>query len=302
MATAEQIDSRPTATVETPIVRPVTVIEPPSGWQLVNVAELWRFRELLFFLAWRDVKVRYRQTVLGAAWAVLQPAMTVLVFTVFFGRMGGMAAGVEHGDNKLAYPLFVLAGLLPWTFFTAALTSASNSVVASERLITKIYFPRLAVPFAAVGASIIDFLVGCGLLVLMMAWYGVGPSWQLLAAPLIFAIILTTAAGAGTMLSALTVNYRDFRYLIPFMVQMGMFATPTIYLRPGPNLSFAQSLLLTINPMTGLITAFRSCVLGDQAGPIPWAQVGVSAVCAAVVFVTGCLYFRKVEDGFADAI
>src|SRR5438105_847169 len=190
--------------------QPVTLICPPSGWQLVNVRELWQFRDLLYFLAWRDVKIRYKQTVLGAAWAVLQPAMMMVVFTIFFSRMGGLSSG------ETPYPLFVLAGLLPWTFFATAVANAGNSVVGSERLITKIYFPRLAIPFASVGAAVVDFAVACGLLLALMLAYGQPPTVSFLLAPVVFGAIVVTAAGIGTMLAALNVAYRDFRYVIPF--------------------------------------------------------------------------------------
>jgi homopolymeric O-antigen transport system permease protein len=276
-----------------------TVIEPPRGWQLINAAELWRYRELLFFLAWRDVKVRYKQTVLGAAWAILQPAMMMVVFTIFFGRLANVSTGGVPG------PLFYLSGLLPWFFFSTAVTSAANSVVGSERLITKIYFPRLAVPFAAVAAAAVDFLVAIGLLALVAIGYAIAlpgsvePTWNLLLAPIVFAIIAVFAAGLGTMLSALNVAYRDFRYVIPFLIQVGMFATPTIYMQPTGNEGRSVAWLLWINPMTSLVSTFRAAAIG---GPVPWAELAVAFAAAIVMFVVGCLYFRKVEDHFSDII
>jgi lipopolysaccharide transport system permease protein len=281
-----------TAEAAAPLVAP-TVIEPARGWQWLNVGELWRHRELLFFLAWRDVKVRYKQTVLGVAWAVLQPALLMVVFTIFFARL----AGVSVGD--VPYPLFALAGLLPWTLFATAVTNAGNSVIGSERLITKIYFPRLAVPFAAAGAAFVDFLVALGLLAVVMAACGVAPSWNLLFAPVIVAIVGLAAVGLGTLLAALNVAYRDVRYVIPFLIQVGMFATPTIYLQPTGREGAGVHWLLTLNPMNGLVAAFRACLLG---GPIPWADVAVAAALSAGLFLAGCLYFRKVEDSFADVI
>jgi lipopolysaccharide transport system permease protein len=270
-----------------------TVIEPAGGWQWPNLRELWRHRELLFFLAWRDVKVRYKQTALGAAWAVLQPALLMAVFTLVFSRLGGASSG------DVPYPLFALAGLLPWIFFATAVTSAANSVVGSERLITKIYFPRLAIPFAAAGAAAVDFVIGLGLLVVAMAVYGVLPTWNLLAAPLVMAIVSLAAVGLGTLFAALNVAYRDVRHAIPFVIQLGMFATPTIYLQPTGNETGALGWLLTLNPLASLVAAFRASLLG---GPIPWADVGVAAALSVALFVIGCLYFRKVEDGFADVI
>jgi lipopolysaccharide transport system permease protein len=272
---------------------PRTVIEPPRGWQGIDLRELWRFRELVFFLCWRDVKVRYKQTVLGAAWAILQPAMLMVVFTVFFSRLAGLSSG------DVPYPLFALTGLVAWTFFATAVGNASNSVVGSERLITKIYFPRLAIPFAAVGAAVVDFIVACGLLAVLMAVYGIAPTWNILAAPLIFAVIALTAAGLGTCLAALNVAYRDFRYVVPFLIQVGMFATPTIYMQPSGSEGSAVQGLLIVNPLTSLIAGFRASLLG---GPMPWEGLALAAAISVVLFVAGCLYFRKVEDSFADVI
>ncbi|MFO0951493.1 MAG: ABC transporter permease [Isosphaeraceae bacterium] len=287
----------------------LTVITPPTGAAVVDFAELWRFRDLLYFLAWRDVKVRYKQTALGAAWAVLQPAMMMVVFTLFFARM----AGVPSGDTP--YPLFAYAGLLPWTFFATAVAQAGNSVVGSERIITKVYFPRLAVPFAAVAASAVDFLVAVGLLAVMMAWYGVSPGPLVWLAPAVFLVILVAAAGVGTLLSALNVEYRDFRYVIPFLLQLWMFATPSVYMQldapPAPTAATATTATsspagnpavraaLALNPMTGLVASFRAATLG---GPVPWGRLAGSSAASAALFVAGCLYFRKVEDRFADII
>ncbi|HKI18764.1 MAG TPA: ABC transporter permease [Isosphaeraceae bacterium] len=279
-------------TVQTP-ASVVTRIRPAQGWQWINFGELWQFRELVYFLTWRDVKVRYKQTLLGAAWAILQPLMMMVVFTIFFGRM----AGVSSGD--LPYPLFAYAGLLPWTFFATAIAAAGNSVVGSERMITKIYFPRLAVPFAAVGAAVVDFLIAFGLLIGMMVYYRIAPGWGLLLVPAIFGAILLAALGVGTLLAALNVAYRDFRYVIPFMVQIWMFATPTVYMQPKTAPAGSVQLLLALNPMTSLITAFRASALG---GTIPWNALGLAAAAVALAFFLCCLYFRKVEDGFADII
>jgi lipopolysaccharide transport system permease protein len=279
------------ATAPPPVAR--TVIEPAGGWQGLNVRELWRHRELLFFLAWRDVKVRYKQTALGVAWAVLQPALLMVVFTVFFARLAGVSAG------DVPYPLFALAGLLPWTFFATTVSNGANSVIGSERLITKIYFPRLAVPFAAAGVALVDFLVALVLLAVVMAACGVAPSWQIIVAPVIVAVIALAAVGFGTFLAALNVAYRDVRYVIPFLIQVGMFATPTVYLQPTGREGSAMHWLLTLNPMNGLVSAFRSCLFG---GPIPWADVGIAAALSVGMFLAGCLYFRKVEDSFADVI
>jgi lipopolysaccharide transport system permease protein len=272
---------------------PVTRIGPSGGWRVLDLGELWRYRELLFFLVWRDVKVRYRQTVLGVAWAVLQPLMMMAVFAVFFGRLAGLPSA------GLPYPLFALAGLLPWMFFAAAVATAGNSVVAAERLITKIYFPRLAVPLAAVGVAAVDFVIALGLLGVLMAWYGVAPSAGLLLAPAVAAVIALAGLAFGTGLAALNVRYRDFRYVIPFLVQFWMFATPTVYMQPPEDATGALAVLIRANPMAGLIGGFRAACLGL---PVPWDQLAVSAAVVAAAAVAGLAYFRKVEDDFADLI
>jgi lipopolysaccharide transport system permease protein len=290
--------------MSTPVSEPtddaaLTVIRPPTGWQLINFAELWHFRDLLYFLALRDVKVRYKQAVLGIAWAVLQPAMMMFIFYVIFF----VVANTYQNNDKMPYPLFVFSALLPWSFFATAITTAGNSLVGSERLITKIYFPRLAVPFAAVGAAVVDFCVAMPLLLILFVWYGKYPGWNVLFAPVIFFLLALSAAGVGTMLSALNVAYRDFRYIIPFLVQLWMYATPTIYFDLQPPTSGSKYAwvkeLLPLNPMTGLIASFRACLLDQE---IPWDMLGFSAVMAVVFFFAGCFYFRRVEDSFADVI
>jgi lipopolysaccharide transport system permease protein len=277
----------------------LTVIRPPRGGQLLNLRELWQFRDLLYFLTWRDVKIRYKQTLLGATWAILQPVMLMVIFLICFNRM----AGVSSGD--LPYPLFVYAGLLPWTFFATAINNSSNSVVGSERLITKIYFPRLAIPFASVAAAAVDSFMAFSLLLAMVLYYRlqgypVAPGLGLLLAPVLFGGVVLVAAGVGTGIAALNVKYRDFRYVIPFMVQVWMFATPTIYMQPRDS-GDVQGFyfLLELNPLVGLVAGFRASMLG---GPLPWVQLAVSGACAIGLFLIGCLYFRKVEDGFADVI
>ena len=275
-----------------------TVIRPPTGWQLINFAELWRFRDLLYFLAWRDVKVRYKQTLLGVAWAVLQPALMMIIFTLIFSVLTD-----TYQRSDVPYPLFVFTALLPWSFFATAIASAGNSVVGSERLITKIYFPRLAVPFATVGAAIVDFCVAMPLLFVMFAYYGIMPGWGALLLPVIFALLVLSAAGVGTLLAALNVAYRDFRYIIPFLVQLWMYATPTIYFDVTPRYDGSTydwiKQLLPLNPLTGLIASFRAALLGHD---IPWGMLGFSAVMAGVFFFVGCFYYRRVEDSFADVI
>lgn len=297
-------------------------VRPSKGWQAIDFRELWQYRELVYFLTLRDVMVRYKQTVLGASWAVLQPLMMMAIFTLFFSRMAGMPS------DGVPYPLFAFAGLLPWTFFATAISSAANSVVGSERLITKIYFPRLAIPLAAVGAAVVDFLIAFGLLVVMMAYYRVIPGPGILMLPVIFGAIAMAALGVGILLAALNVSYRDFRHVMPFLVQVWMFATPSVYMqitdepasetsRPAiarqaepRDLPPAQTgnrrtignigrAALALNPMTGLIMAFRAAVLGTA---IPWGRLVVSSAFALISLVGGCLCFRKFEDRFADII
>jgi lipopolysaccharide transport system permease protein len=272
---------------------PVIVIERGRDWQIVNLRELWRYRELLYFLSWRDVKVRYKQTLLGAAWAVLQPLATMLVFAVFLGRMAGVSQQIEH------YGLFVFAGMLPWTFFANALGSAGASVVGNHNLVTKVYFPRIIIPTSAVGAGLVDFVVAFVVLAAMMLFYGVLPGWGLLLLPLTVLFLLVAALGVGTLLAALTVAYRDFRYVVPFGIQLWMFATPCIYLNAAQVVGPRSELLLPLNPAYGLILAFRQSVLG---GPIDWYALTVSAAVSVAVLLLGCLYFRRVERGFADII
>jgi lipopolysaccharide transport system permease protein len=272
---------------------PLTVLEPRSGWQVIDVGELWRYRELLFFLAWRDVKVRYKQTVLGAAWAVIQPLATMIVFTFFLGKMAGAASDLE------AYPLFLLAGLVPWSFFSNAIGSAGQSVVGNQNLITKVYFPRLIIPLGAVGAGVVDFAIAFALLALMMVGYLVAPGWGALLLPVIVLFLMLAALGTGTLLSALTVAYRDFRHVVPFLMQLWMFATPAIYVQSGPAADSWSRWLLPLNPAYGLIATFRQALLNE---PLDWYALGVSAAVSVALLAFGCAYFRRVERKFADVI
>jgi lipopolysaccharide transport system permease protein len=217
----------------------------------------------------------------------------MVVFTLFFSKLAHVSSG------GVDYSVFVYAGLLPWTFFATAITNAGNSVVGSERLITKVYFPRLAVPFASVGAALVDCLIAFGLLVVLMIWNQVVPGWHLLLVPVLLALILLAALGVGTLLAALNVAYRDFRYVIPFLTQFWMFATPTVYMQLDEQAPGYVRLLLYANPMTPLIAGFRAAVLG---GPVPWGEVGIAALAAFGLFLAGCFYFRRVEDSFADVI
>jgi len=272
---------------------PVTIIEPKPGWRFIDFKELWRYRELLYFLTWRDIKVRYKQTVLGAAWAILQPLATTIVFTMFIGQV----AAVSTGD--IPYPLFAFAGILPWTLFSAAVSSAGQSVVGNQNLVTKVYFPRLIIPMSATGTALVDFFIALGMLVAMMIWFGAAPGWSVLLAPVILLLLVIAALGVGALLAALTVAYRDFRYVVPFGVQLWMFATPTIYLPTETVLGPRGHALLPFNPAYGLIYNFRQAVLG---GELDAYSLAISAAVSLALLVLGCFYFRRVERSFADII
>jgi lipopolysaccharide transport system permease protein len=272
--------------------RPVTVVEGSSGWRIVAWAGIWRYRELLYFFVWRDVKVRYKQTLLGAAWALLQPVCTMVVFAFFLGDMGGMAAKIPD------YPLFVFTGILPWTFFANSISSAGNSLVANQNLVTKVFFPRLIIPLGTIGASLFDFAVSFLVLGVLMAWYRVAPGWSLLFLPAVSLLLVMSTVAVGSLLAALIVSYRDFRYILQFAVQLWMFATPTIYLRLediGPR----ARLILPLNPAYGVIHAFRQTVLG---GAFDWYSLAVSSGVTIVVLVGSLAYFWRVERSFADII
>jgi lipopolysaccharide transport system permease protein len=273
----------------------VTVIEPAVAWGLAGLWELWRFRELLLFLAWRDIKIRYKQTVLGIGWAVAQPLVMMLVFTLFLGRMSGVAAGIEH------YPLFVFAGLIGWTFFINTVTTAGNSVVANERLITKVYLPRLIIPLATVGVSIFDLVIGSVLLAGMMLYFGAVPGWSILLLPLVVLALGVAAAGFGILFAALIVAQRDFKYVLTFASQVWLFATPCIYGSVEAISEAVRTWLpwLPLNPAYGLVSAFRQATLG---GPFDWYSFGLSTAVGIVVFLVGIIYFRRVERSFADLI
>ena len=273
-------------------VRPVTKIGLKPRWQLVDLTELWRYRELLLLLARRDVSVRYKQTILGLGWAFAQPLATMLVFAVFMGKMGGLGKDIEH------YALFVFAGVLPWTFFSNSVAAGGQSVVANERLVTKVYFPRVIVPLSALGAPLFDLGIASGLLTLMMIYYGVVPDWNCLLLPVIVLQLLIAASGIGMFLSALIVAQRDFRFLLSFGVQLWMFATPCIYLDANTFSPTAQT-WLPLNPAYGPILNFRATTLGQ---PIDWYALAVSGVVGLASLVVGLWYFRRTERSFADFV
>lgn len=277
---------------------PLSVIEPRSGWQLVDLNELWRYRELLGFLIWRDIKVRYKQTVLGAAWAILQPLATMLVFTLFLGDV------VRDKQSPVPYPLFVFCGMLMWTSFANAVSNASQSVVASQNMVTKIYFPRLLIPLGAIGAVVVDLLVGAAMLILLMTGYyatghPISIGWKVLYAPLLVLALGMAAVGLGTLLSALTVAYRDFRHVVPFLIQLGVFATPSIFVQESMMFGPRGRAALMLNPVHGLIVNFRAAVLNQPMDP---AALGMALFISLALLLFGCLYFRRVERQFADII
>jgi lipopolysaccharide transport system permease protein len=254
--------------------------------------DLWRYRELLFFLGWRDVTVRYKQAALGAAWAVIQPVITMIVFTYVFGKLAKMSAG------SVPYPMLVLAGLLPWQLFSSALSSSSNSLVSNTNLISKIYFPRLVVPLSSLGVAMADFLVTLVLYFICSVIYGVVPTWRILWMPVFMLVALVIALGAGLWFSALTVKYRDFRYIVPFLLQFGFYATPVGY---RSDVLHSWGGWLAINPLTGVIDGFRWSLLGGDFQLDP-RNLGIAVGGALVLLFSGVWYFRKTEQQFADII
>lgn len=270
---------------------PRTVIAASSGWRALDLRELWRFRELVYFLALRDIKVRYKQTAFGVAWVVLQPLLAMGIFSIVFGARGLTTDGVP-------YPLFVLSGLVPWFYFANATSGASGSIVGNTQLISKVYFPRLAIPLAAVLGTLVDFAIGLVLAVILGVVLGgtLGP--QLAALPFLVLIVVLTALGVSVWLSALDVQYRDVRYAVPFLIQVWLFATPVIY--GAGDIPQAWRPILSLNPMTGVIAAFRWSLLGR--GDPPLAALATSVSLVILLLLTGLLYFRRMERTFADVI
>jgi lipopolysaccharide transport system permease protein len=271
---------------------PVIVIEATTGWSALRLSDLWEFRELLYFLTWRDIKVRYKRTTLGVAWALIQPLMTTLVFTVFFGRFGKIPS------DGVPYPVFTLCALLPWQLFSYALVESSNSVVANERLITKVYFPRLLIPLSTVLAGLADFAISFALLAIAMAGFRVAPGPGVILLPFLVVMAVATALGVGLWLSALNVQYRDVRYTLTFLTQFWLLATPVAYsstMVPEP-----WRALLGLNPMAGVVEGFRWALLGTTFPYLP--MFAVSILIAVGLLVSGAFYFRRMERGFVDVI
>ncbi len=269
----------------------LTVIKPSRGWRALNLKELWAYRELFYVLVQRDIKVRYKQTVLGVVWAVLQPVLTMVIFTVIFG---GLAKIPSDG---YPYAIFVFAALLPWTFFANAVSTSSVSLVNSANMVSKVYFPRIIIPLSSIGSGLVDLMISTLVLFALMLWYGVGWSANLLLAPVLLLAVIFTALGVGTLLSALTVAYRDFRFVVPFLVQIWMYATPVVY--PASLVPEKWQWLVFLNPMAGIIEAFRSAFL-DR--PFDLGSIGISFCVSVVFFIWGIAYFERVERRFADII
>jgi len=271
---------------------PRILLRPTKGWRLINLRELREYRELLYFLAWRDIKVRYKQTVLGAAWAIIQPFLTMVVFALFFGRLAKVPS------DGIPYPIFSYSALVPWTFFANGLTQSSASLVGSSGLIKKVYFPRLVLPISAVLSGVVDFVLAFVVLLVMMFFYGIIPTVAVLWLPFFLLLALITSLGVGLWLTAMNAQFRDVRYAVPFLVQLWLFATPIAY--PSSLLGEPWRTLYGINPMTGVVEGFRWALLGTQTAPGP--MIYVSAAVAVGLFVSGAFYFRRLEKTFADVI
>jgi lipopolysaccharide transport system permease protein len=267
-------------------------IRPSRGWRHLNLRELWEYRELLYYLSWRDIKVRYKQTVLGAAWAIIQPFMTMVVFSLFFGKLAKMPS------DGIPYPLFAFAALVPWTFFANGLAQSSNSLLQNSSMLKKIYFPRLIIPISTIVSGAVDFLVAFVVLIFMMGYYGIAPTANIVWIPFLLLLEVMTALGIGLWLSALNVQFRDVRYVIPFLTQFWLFATPIAY--PSSLLAEPWRTVYGLNPMVGVVEGFRWALLGAETAPGP--MVVVSALASLALLTTGLYYFRRMEKTFADTV
>lgn len=270
---------------------PITVIEPARRWMAIDWAELWEYRELLYFLIWRDIKVRYKQTFLGATWAVIQPFLTMVVFSIFFGGLAKVPS------DQIPYPIFSYTALLPWTFFASGINQASNSLIGSGNLITKTYFPRLIIPLASVLSGLLDFGIAFIVLLGMMWFYHLEPTVAAFLLPIFLILAIVASLGAGIWLAALNVQYRDVRYVVPFLTQFWLFATPIAY--PSSLLPKPWQTFYGLNPMAGVVEGFRWALLGSNP---PGPMIGISIVVSLFILVTGLYYFRQTEDTFADII
>jgi len=271
----------------------VTHIQATKGWSSLNLSELWEFRELLYFFTWRDIKVRYKQTVMGASWAILQPLFTMVVFSIFFGKLAKMPS------DGIPYPIFSYAALVPWTFFSNGISKSSNSLVGGSNLLKKIYFPRMALPISSILAGVVDFVLAFVVLLFMMYYYQIAPTINVLWLPLLLVMALVSALGVGLWLSAMNVQFRDVRYIVPFIVQAWLFATPVVYPASLITDPFWQY-VYALNPMVGVVEGFRWALLGTDTAPGP--LIIISAVVSVILMVTGAFYFRRMERTFADVV
>jgi lipopolysaccharide transport system permease protein len=267
-------------------------IQPSKGWVALQLKDLWEYRELLYFFIWRDIKVRYKQTALGAAWAVIQPLFTMLIFSLFFGRLAKVPS------DGIPYPLFAFTALVPWAFFAQGLSQSADSLVGSGNLIKKIYFPRLAIPLSTVSAGLVDFCISFTVLLGLMLYYHIRPTHNLIFLPFLLFLAFVTALGAGLWLSALNVRFRDVKYALPFITQAWMFATPIAY--PSTLLHGVWKQVFALNPMVGVVEGFRWALLGTKTAPGP--MIAASAFAALIVLVGGAFYFRRMEKSFADLV
>lgn len=270
----------------------ITFIRPSQGWISLNLHDLWEYRELLYFLTWRDITVRYKQTILGAAWAIIQPFFTMVIFSLFFGKLAKIPS------DGIPYPIFSYAALVPWAFFAHGVSQSSNSLVGSANLIKKIYFPRLVMPISSVSSGIVDFILAFIVLLGMMLYFDILPTWNVLWLPLFFLLAFVTSLGVGLWLTAMNVQFRDIRYTVPFLIQVWLFATPIAY--PSSLLDEPWRTLYGINPMVGVVEGFRWALLGTQTAPGP--IILVSAFVAVGLLVSGAYYFRRMERTFADVV
>lgn len=267
-------------------------IQPSRGWRSINLGEVWRYRELLYFLTWRNIKVRYKQTVLGAAWAIIQPFFTMVIFSLFFGRLAKIPS------DGIPYPIFSYAALVPWTFFANGLIQSSNTLVSSANLVRKVYFPRMVLPISAIISGAVDFILAFIVLLGMMLFYGIMPTANVIWLPFLLLLALTTCLGVGMWLTAMNVQFRDVRFAVPFLIQAWLFATPIAY--PSSLLSEPWRTLYGINPMVGVIEGFRWALLGTNTAPGP--IIFVSAFVSIMLLISGVFYFRRMEKSFADVV
>ena len=267
-----------------------TVIEQSKGWQLVNLRELLRYKDLFYFLVWKEIKVLYKQTILGLTWAIIRPLFTMVIFSVVFGRLAKIPS------DGVPYPIFAFVALVPWTYFSTAMTSSSNSLVGNTQLLTKVYFPRLIIPMTPVLSGLVDFGIAFVLLGGMMAWFRIIPTWNVVFLPFLMLLMICTASGIGMWLSALAIQYRDIRYAVPFLSQLLLYAAPVVW--PVSLVPPGYRLVYGLYPIAGVIEGFRSALLGTN--PMPWDLIATGTLSAALILFSGALYFRSMEKIFAD--